>query len=257
MLFVFDRETGEPVFEVVERPVPQSDVAGEVTSPTQPFPATPPLASHAAVTPQDAWGLTFYDRGKCRELISRYRSEGIFTPPSLQGTIHVAGFRRRRQLGQHGIRQRASARDRRGQPCPDGRDARAARPVRHGAALGRMAGLGVRSADRHALRHAPRNARLAVRPALHGAALGNARGRRSASQRHSLAGDARLDPRHDAVVHTVADAGDAEHGRADRHGRADSRSSAPRWTITCAPSTSTPAASSGKAGCPRAARRHR
>ena len=92
MLFVFDRETGEPVFEVVERPVPQSDVAGEVIAPTQPFPATPPLVSQAAVTPQEAWGLTFYDRGKCRELISHYRSEGIFTPPSLQGTILSPGF---------------------------------------------------------------------------------------------------------------------------------------------------------------------
>jgi len=87
MLFVFDRETGEPVFEIVERPVPKSDVAGEAAAPTQPFPATPPLVSYAAVTPQDAWGLTFYDRGKCRELISQYRSEGIFTPPSLRGTI--------------------------------------------------------------------------------------------------------------------------------------------------------------------------
>jgi quinoprotein glucose dehydrogenase len=92
MLFVFDRETGEPVFEVVERPVPQSDVAGEVSSPTQPFPATPALVSHAAVTPQEAWGLTFYDRGKCRDLISHYRSEGIFTPPSLQGTIESPGY---------------------------------------------------------------------------------------------------------------------------------------------------------------------
>ncbi len=92
MLFVFDRETGEPVFEVVERPVPQTDVAGETISPTQPFPATPALVSHAAVTPQDAWGLTFYDRGKCRDLISHYRSEGIFTPPSLQGTIESPGF---------------------------------------------------------------------------------------------------------------------------------------------------------------------
>jgi quinoprotein glucose dehydrogenase len=92
MLFVFDRETGEPVFEVVERPVPQSDVAGEASSPTQPFPATPPLVSHAAVTPNDAWGLTFYDRGKCRDLISHYRSEGIFTPPSLQGTIESPGY---------------------------------------------------------------------------------------------------------------------------------------------------------------------
>ena len=92
MLFVFDRETGESVFEVVERPVPQSDVRGEATAPTQPFPATPPLVSHAAVTPHDAWGLTFYDRGKCRDLISQYRSEGIFTPPSLQGTIESPGY---------------------------------------------------------------------------------------------------------------------------------------------------------------------
>jgi quinoprotein glucose dehydrogenase len=87
LLFVFDRETGEPVFEVVERPVPQSDVPGETTSRTQPFPATPPLVSHAAVTPEDAWGLTFYDRGKCRDKIAGYRSEGIFTPPSLRGSI--------------------------------------------------------------------------------------------------------------------------------------------------------------------------
>jgi quinoprotein glucose dehydrogenase len=87
MLFVFDRETGEPVFEIVERPVPASDVPGESIAPTQPFPATPALVSHAAVTPKDAWGLTFLDRGKCREKIEKYRSEGIFTPPSLQGTI--------------------------------------------------------------------------------------------------------------------------------------------------------------------------
>ena len=87
MVFVFDRETGEPVFEIVERPVPESDVPGEKASPTQPFPATPTLVSHAAITPQDAWGLTVWDRASCRELISQYRSEGLFTPPSLQGSI--------------------------------------------------------------------------------------------------------------------------------------------------------------------------
>lgn len=87
MLFVFDRETGEPVFEIVERPVPKSDVPGEFVSPTQPFPATPTLVSHAAITPQDAWGLTVLDRARCRELIGKYRSEGLFTPPSRQGTI--------------------------------------------------------------------------------------------------------------------------------------------------------------------------
>jgi quinoprotein glucose dehydrogenase len=92
LLFVFDRETGEPVFEVVERPVPQSDVPGETSAPTQPFPATPALVSQAAVTTQDAWGLTFWDRGKCRDLIGQYRSEGIFTPPSLAGTILSPSF---------------------------------------------------------------------------------------------------------------------------------------------------------------------
>lgn len=92
MLFVFDRETGEPVFEIVERPVPASNVPGEVAAPTQPFPATPTLVSHAAITPQDAWGLTVIDRARCRDLIGKYRSEGLFTPPSLQGTILSPSF---------------------------------------------------------------------------------------------------------------------------------------------------------------------
>jgi quinoprotein glucose dehydrogenase len=92
MLFVFDRETGQPVFDVIERAVPQSDVPGETTSPTQPFPATPTLVSQAAITPQDSWGLTFYDRGRCRDLIRGYRSEGIFTPPSLRGSILSPGY---------------------------------------------------------------------------------------------------------------------------------------------------------------------
>jgi quinoprotein glucose dehydrogenase len=92
MLFVFDRETGEPVFEISERTVPRSDVPGESAAATQPFPATPALVSHAAVTGQDAWGITFYDRGKCRDLIESYRSEGIFTPPSLRGTIESPGY---------------------------------------------------------------------------------------------------------------------------------------------------------------------
>jgi quinoprotein glucose dehydrogenase len=92
LLFVFDRETGEPVFEIVERPVPKSDIPGEATAPTQPFPATPSLVSHAAITPQDAWGLTFYDRGKCRALIEQYRSEGIYTPPSKRGSIFSPSY---------------------------------------------------------------------------------------------------------------------------------------------------------------------
>jgi quinoprotein glucose dehydrogenase len=62
-------------------------VPGEVTAPTQPFSALPPLLSHAPVKPEDAWGLTYWDRGQCREQIAALRSGGIFTPPSLEGTI--------------------------------------------------------------------------------------------------------------------------------------------------------------------------
>jgi quinoprotein glucose dehydrogenase len=88
LLFVFDRENGAPVFDVRERPVPRSTIPGEQSSPTQPFPVLPPpLVSHARVTPEDAWGVTFWDRGRCRDLISRLRSEGIYTPPTLEGTV--------------------------------------------------------------------------------------------------------------------------------------------------------------------------
>ncbi len=87
MLFVFHRETGEPLFAIEERPVPLSDVVGEAASPTQPFSALPALSPQAAVRPEDAWGLTPWDRGQCRDLIAQYRSEGIYTPPSLKGSI--------------------------------------------------------------------------------------------------------------------------------------------------------------------------
>jgi quinoprotein glucose dehydrogenase len=90
--FVFDRDNGEPLFAIEERPVPHSDVSGEAASPTQPFSALPPLVPHAPVTPDDAAGLTAWDRDKCREQIAALRSEGIFTPPSLQGTIERPGY---------------------------------------------------------------------------------------------------------------------------------------------------------------------
>lgn len=91
-VFVFNRETGEPVFPIEERAVPQDAVAGESPSPTQPFSSLPPLVSHAPVKPDDAYGLTFWDRGACREQIAALHSEGIFTPPSLKGTIERPGY---------------------------------------------------------------------------------------------------------------------------------------------------------------------
>ena len=88
MLFVFDRATGKPVFGIEERVVPTDGVEGESLWPTQPFPvAPPPLVRHDPVRPEDAYGLTFWDRGRCRTKIERLKSEGIYTPPSVQGTI--------------------------------------------------------------------------------------------------------------------------------------------------------------------------
>ena len=90
-LFVLDRGTGAPLLPVEERAVPQSDVTGEHTSPTQPFPVAPPPLASADLTPDDAWGLTPWDRGRCRDRIASARSEGIFTPPSLKGSVMIPG----------------------------------------------------------------------------------------------------------------------------------------------------------------------
>jgi quinoprotein glucose dehydrogenase len=91
MLFLLDRETGAPLFPVEERPVPRSDVPGEETSPTQPFPTLPLPLAPQRLAPDDAFGLTPWDRGKCRDAIAQLRNEGIFTPPSLRGTLVFPG----------------------------------------------------------------------------------------------------------------------------------------------------------------------
>ncbi len=90
-LFVLDRETGRPVFPVEERPVPASDVPGEAASPTQPFPTVMPNLVPVRLPPNEAWGITPLDRASCRRKIAALRNEGIFTPPSLQGTLMFPG----------------------------------------------------------------------------------------------------------------------------------------------------------------------
>ncbi|MCB9955286.1 MAG: pyrroloquinoline quinone-dependent dehydrogenase [Parvularculaceae bacterium] len=87
LVFTLDRDTGEPVFPVEERPVPQGGVAGETLSPTQPFPVAPAPLSQSDISADDAFGLTPFDRASCAKAISAARHEGIFTPPSLEGTI--------------------------------------------------------------------------------------------------------------------------------------------------------------------------
>jgi quinoprotein glucose dehydrogenase len=87
LLFTIDRETGEPLIPVVERKVPQGGAPGEKLSPTQPIPVAPVPLAASRITPDDAFGLTFWDRGKCRKAIAAARHDGLYTPPSLQGSI--------------------------------------------------------------------------------------------------------------------------------------------------------------------------
>ena len=87
LLFVLDRDTGKPVFPVIERPVPQHGVPGEHLSPTQPFTPRPGLLARTRLEPENAFGLTPFDRASCRRQIAALRRDGLFTPPSLQGSL--------------------------------------------------------------------------------------------------------------------------------------------------------------------------
>jgi quinoprotein glucose dehydrogenase len=88
-VFVLNRLTGVPLLPVEERPVPQSDIAGEQSWPTQPF-STISLVPES-MSPSDAWGPTPDDVAWCRSKIQASRWNGMFTPPSLQGTIVFPG----------------------------------------------------------------------------------------------------------------------------------------------------------------------
>src|SRR5690606_21960804 len=91
-LYVFDRVTGEPLWPIEERPVPASDAPGEVASPTQPIPTAPPPFARLSFTEAD---INPYipedDQARVREILRTYRNEGLYTPPSLQGTVMMPG----------------------------------------------------------------------------------------------------------------------------------------------------------------------
>jgi quinoprotein glucose dehydrogenase len=92
-IFSFDRKTGEPIYAIEERPVPQGGVEGEHLSPTQPFPVAPPsIARSGPVNENDAWGILVFDKRACRKKMAGMRSEGLFTPPSVAGTIELPGY---------------------------------------------------------------------------------------------------------------------------------------------------------------------
>ena len=90
-LYVLNRDTGESVFPVEERPVPQSDVPGEAASPTQPFPLAPPPLVPQKVSVDAAWGVDDNGREAFLNGLRALRNEGIFTPPSLRGTLVIPG----------------------------------------------------------------------------------------------------------------------------------------------------------------------
>lgn len=90
-LFILDRTSGVPLVPVTEQPVPQSDVEGEQTWPTQPFPPPAYRFVSESLPVADVFGLTPEARERCRAWMTGLRSDGIFTPPSLHGTIHYPG----------------------------------------------------------------------------------------------------------------------------------------------------------------------
>src|SRR2546422_9918722 len=79
-LYVFDRITGQPVWPIEERAVPQSDVPGEKTSPTQPFPTKPPAYARQAVTIEDLIDFTPELNAEAKRIVSRYKLGPMFLP---------------------------------------------------------------------------------------------------------------------------------------------------------------------------------
>ncbi len=84
--FVFDRETGKPVWPIEERPVPTSTVPGEWTSPTQPFPTRPAPFDRQGLTDDDLIDFTPELKQEAREIVKQWTIGPMFTPPTLEGT---------------------------------------------------------------------------------------------------------------------------------------------------------------------------
>jgi quinoprotein glucose dehydrogenase len=96
--FSYDRTTGKPIWPIEERAVPASDVPGERTSPTQPFPTKPAPLDRTGVTEEDLIDLTPAIRDEALSIARRYRMGPLYSPPSLakapdgtQGTIELPG----------------------------------------------------------------------------------------------------------------------------------------------------------------------
>jgi quinoprotein glucose dehydrogenase len=86
-LFGFDRANGQPLWPIVERPVPASDVPGEQAAKTQPVPEGMAPFARQVMTRDELFGLTPIDRAACQRQFDRLRYDGMYTPPSVQGSI--------------------------------------------------------------------------------------------------------------------------------------------------------------------------
>ena len=86
-VFVLDRDTGKPVWPIEERSVPQGGAEGEGLSPTQPFPTHVPALTSQRISTDDAFSLLPGLRSSCETQFAQARNEGLFTPPSTQGTL--------------------------------------------------------------------------------------------------------------------------------------------------------------------------
>jgi glucose dehydrogenase len=92
LLFVFDRRTGQPIWPIEERKVPQTDVPGEWSSPTQPFPTRPEPFAKQTFTEKDINPyLPKEAQEEVRARLRSYRNEGPYTPPSFEGTVQMPG----------------------------------------------------------------------------------------------------------------------------------------------------------------------
>ncbi len=91
-VFVFDRANGKPVWPIEERPVPQTDVPGEVTSPTQPVPTRPAPFERQGATEDNLIDFTPELRAEGKKILDKYKHGPLFTPPSLKGSINLPGW---------------------------------------------------------------------------------------------------------------------------------------------------------------------
>ena len=88
-VFLLDRQTGEPLFPVAEVPMPQGAAPGDYTAPTQPVPVKPRSLLDLPGERDPIWGLVPWDKWACKDTLSSLRYDGPFTPPALEGALHM------------------------------------------------------------------------------------------------------------------------------------------------------------------------